>query len=356
MKRLIAAGAVAVLLLFAVMLLAYIETFDMNFTSALFASSNHHEIIAGGEFCSSPVRFLHANESRSRPVALASFPGSGNTWLRFLIEQGMRKFTGSVYEDEDFANAFGGEGSSNANTTCVKTHFPCPKCWTYQHCKGCAGSKPVTSAMTGPIPQANANIYLVRSPFDSFVAEFNRIRTGEHSGTLGPNAFTATPKRKSYETEYDKPTWNQFIAHRLPAYVESVEFYLGGGRQSVDDGVYVDASGKLAPTKLVFYERLKANPQVELKKIFRFLIQLYVDEGKPETFPEKAEEYAECSMQHNALTRFEFQRNKSRIYNPWLPAQVQLVCDTLGEAYWFSKVWGNCSEGLLQVQKEIYID
>ena len=34
------------------------------------------------------------------PIALASFPGTGNTWLRYLIESITGIFTGSVYNDE----------------------------------------------------------------------------------------------------------------------------------------------------------------------------------------------------------------------------------------------------------------
>ena len=33
------------------------------------------------------------------PTALASFPGSGNTWVRFLIESATGIFTGSRYKD-----------------------------------------------------------------------------------------------------------------------------------------------------------------------------------------------------------------------------------------------------------------
>jgi len=34
-----------------------------------------------------------------KPIALASYPGSGNTWLRFLIEGAGGVFTGSRYKD-----------------------------------------------------------------------------------------------------------------------------------------------------------------------------------------------------------------------------------------------------------------
>lgn len=33
------------------------------------------------------------------PVALASFPGSGNTWLRHMLESASGIFTGSRYKD-----------------------------------------------------------------------------------------------------------------------------------------------------------------------------------------------------------------------------------------------------------------
>ena len=33
------------------------------------------------------------------PIALASFPGSGNTWLRHMIEGSTGIFTGSRYKD-----------------------------------------------------------------------------------------------------------------------------------------------------------------------------------------------------------------------------------------------------------------
>lgn len=33
-------------------------------------------------------------------TALASFPGSGNTWLRYLIESVGGIYSGSVYDDE----------------------------------------------------------------------------------------------------------------------------------------------------------------------------------------------------------------------------------------------------------------
>jgi len=45
-----------------------------------------------------PLRFLPA-DSTLRPT-LVSFPGSGNTWVRHMIEQATGIYTGSMYPDE----------------------------------------------------------------------------------------------------------------------------------------------------------------------------------------------------------------------------------------------------------------
>ena len=48
--------------------------------------------------------------SRFSPTALMSFPGSGNTWMRHLIETATGFFTGSVYNDKGLhQNGFKGE-------------------------------------------------------------------------------------------------------------------------------------------------------------------------------------------------------------------------------------------------------
>lgn len=47
---------------------------------------------------------------RTSPVvALVSFPGSGNTWLRHLLEQGTGIYTGSIYCDHSLKALFPGE-------------------------------------------------------------------------------------------------------------------------------------------------------------------------------------------------------------------------------------------------------
>nr|XP_027208956.1 WSC domain-containing protein 2-like [Penaeus vannamei] len=65
---------------------------------------------------------------RAPLIAVASFPGSGNTWLRYVVEVLTGVFTGSVYHDEVLAiRGFWGErdGYRQGTTLLQKTHsFP----------------------------------------------------------------------------------------------------------------------------------------------------------------------------------------------------------------------------------------
>ncbi len=49
------------------------------------------------EWCRTPLALLPDPKHRL-VVALASFPGSGNTWLRYLVQQATGVMTGSVYK------------------------------------------------------------------------------------------------------------------------------------------------------------------------------------------------------------------------------------------------------------------
>jgi len=323
------------------------------------------------EVCNAPLRFLPAGKRRKNPVTLASFPGSGNTWLRFLIEQGSRVYTGSAYQDGALNETYPGEGMMGTDVIAVKTHYPCPNCWTFQKCPWCAGTLPVTADMTGIVKGADAAVFMMRSPFDALLAEFHRLRTGMHAGKLKPEAFSKVPSKKSYETEYDKPTWSQFINQRLVAYALAARTYLDHptearspqeaksdvGQRANDEFLasdrFVSRGGKL--TKLVFYEKLKADPYKELNSIFAFFQDIYESEGLKDSVLSPPALAAECSVYHNMhaqKSHFRWLRNNTEVFNPWKPAQVKQVCAVLGK-WWFKEVWGECMDGKLQIQRNL---
>ena len=88
-------------------------------------------------------------------VALGSFPGSGNSWVRELLESATGIYTGAVYCDGSYVAAgMIGEGVTTENVIAIKTHD-----WPY------AAKKRI---------KLDKAIYIVRSPFGSILAEHNR--------------------------------------------------------------------------------------------------------------------------------------------------------------------------------------
>uniref|UniRef100_A0A8C1MIM3 WSC domain containing 2 n=1 Tax=Cyprinus carpio TaxID=7962 RepID=A0A8C1MIM3_CYPCA len=95
-------------------------------------------------------------------VALASFPGAGNTWARHLIELATGYYTGSYYFDGSLYNkGFKGERDHwrSGRTICIKTHE--------------SGRKEIEAF--------DASILMIRNPYKALMAEFNR-KYGGHIG------------------------------------------------------------------------------------------------------------------------------------------------------------------------------
>ena len=88
------------------------------------------------------------------PTLLVSFPGSGNSWVRQLLEAATGIYTGSDRDcDVDYIEAgMLGEGIVSDSVIAVKFHLgPLPENWTFKKI-----------------------IYLIRNPYDTFVAEYKR--------------------------------------------------------------------------------------------------------------------------------------------------------------------------------------
>uniref|UniRef100_G3TTE9 WSC domain containing 1 n=1 Tax=Loxodonta africana TaxID=9785 RepID=G3TTE9_LOXAF len=121
-----------------------------------------------GAYCEvyqTPVQDTRCTDRRFLPakskvfVALSSFPGAGNTWARHLIEHATGFYTGSYYFDGTLYNkGFKGEKDHwrSRRTICVKTHE--------------SGRR--------EIEVFDSAILLIRNPYRSLVAEFNRKCAG----------------------------------------------------------------------------------------------------------------------------------------------------------------------------------
>jgi hypothetical protein len=115
----------------------------------------------------------------SRPnAALASFPGSGNTWLRYLLQQATGILTGSVYKDYGLLKSgFPAESVANSSVLLVKTHEWGSHVWN----------------------KFDKAILLVRDPAKAILAEFNR-QSGGHVGFASPDRYRRTKGKCKLET------------------------------------------------------------------------------------------------------------------------------------------------------------
>lgn len=103
-------------------------------------------------------------------AALASFPGSGNTWLRYLLQQATGILTGSVYKDYGLLKSgFPAESIANSSVLLVKTHEWGSHVWE----------------------KFGKAILLVRDPAKAILAEFNR-QSGGHVGFASPDRYKRT--------------------------------------------------------------------------------------------------------------------------------------------------------------------
>ena len=120
---------------------------------------------------------------RKHPVvALASFQGSGNTWVRHLLEQSTGIYTGSIYCDTTLKAAFPGEHVCSANVLVVKTHHPD------------STHLPKDVKLILKRNSFDKAIVLVRNPYDALVSEANRrwnvnVKAERHLGLAKESAF-----------------------------------------------------------------------------------------------------------------------------------------------------------------------
>lgn len=133
------------------------------------------------------------NGTNRHPVALASYPGSGNTWVRGLIQTVTGLCIGAIYCDTTLRkNGFPGESIRSGAAFLVKSHQTDPR-WegvVYDP------NAPFTYFKSlDHIPIYSGAVFILRNPFHAMVAEFKRqmwVLEGSpdnHVGTLGKEYF-----------------------------------------------------------------------------------------------------------------------------------------------------------------------
>ena len=145
-----------------------VNTAVNNFLYSL--SQSDFKKTAGNNYnCSSCLGQI--NEFQTIP--LLSIAGSGNTWIRFLIEQATGYSTGSVYNDKSLLKKFKGENAwpSQKQSIVVKAHV-WPRIINFLNETGQVG-----------VPGC---IFILRNPKDSLLAEYTRRLTNyNHTRAIG---------------------------------------------------------------------------------------------------------------------------------------------------------------------------
>ncbi|XP_072921420.1 sialate:O-sulfotransferase 2-like isoform X1 [Hemitrygon akajei] len=165
-------------------------------------------------------RFLPIRSKRL--VALASFPGAGNTWSRHLMELSTGYYTGSYYFDGSLYNkGFKGERDhwKSGRLICIKTHE--------------SGKKEIESF--------DAAILLIRNPYKALMAEFNR-KYGGHIGFAS-------------EAHWRGKEWPEFVRNYAPWWASHTLDWLKYGKEVL----------------VVHYEDLKHDLFNQLKKMVSIL-------------------------------------------------------------------------------------
>lgn len=106
---------------------------------------------------------------QSSLVALVSFHGSGNTWVRHLVEQATGIFTGSIYCDPGLKSVFPGESIVSGNVIVIKTH------------RSDSVELPDDVKLFTQKTSYDKAIVIVRNPYDALVSEANRRWNSKHS-------------------------------------------------------------------------------------------------------------------------------------------------------------------------------
>jgi len=252
---------------------------------------------------------MHFQEQVGGPLMLASFPGSGNTWARILIQEATRVYTGSIYHDESLVDYFKGERVRYSSVSVVKTHFPCPQCW------GNVGR------LSSGFKKNNIGaIFILRNPFDAFVADFKRRNAQNHTGNVDPSIFLTQE-------------WKEFVIKRTDIWTQHTKYYL---HSKVQGRRWLDEKGK--PAFLIYYENLVHDFENEIKLMMH---EIHLRPNEMST-----EETTYCAiLQHRNRTMGEkFHRKKpEKNIQAFSQIQKRAACHIFEfEHIWQTAIWGKC--------------
>ena len=131
------------------------------------------------------------NGSNRYPMGLASYPGSGNTWVRGLFQKVTGLCTGGIYCDVALRqNGYPGESIRSGATFLVKSHLIDPR---WEGVKYDSQSSFTYFKYREHVPVFSGGVFILRNPFHAMVAEFKREAwensSTHHTSSLGKEHF-----------------------------------------------------------------------------------------------------------------------------------------------------------------------
>lgn len=198
------------------------------------------------------------------PTAIHSFPGSGNTWLRYLIETVSGYYTGSCFKDSVLLkNGFAGERLSPKDfnrVVGIKSH----------NVDDATGEKQLFSMIRRH--HVSKCVILVRNPFHTFIAEFNRIHAkgkNKHTGTtIGTNSSFVNKFQNSDRMDINSWIDSGWVKSYLNSYkiCESPHTVATGFTRNDSNSDLVNHS-----SHVLLYEDLKKDLDRTLENTIRYL-------------------------------------------------------------------------------------
>ena len=139
---------------------------------------------------------LHRSPEFNMPVLLWSFPGSGNTYGRQLIEMVSGRATGSLYHDRELAQYFSAEmrpvttEAGCRGLSAVKIH-------------GTRYEAPWTDMLCGSSAVVSRAIFLIRHPFRAVLAEYERAIAYHEEFIVKPEARKKLERKQSNDRRHE---------------------------------------------------------------------------------------------------------------------------------------------------------
>ena len=218
-------------------------------------------------------------------TALVSYPGSGNTWVRYLIEGATGVFTGSVFDDTSLVGEghWGEERKWDDGSTIVqKTHHRALYLYKYEG-YGLKWKKEQVKGFGG------RGVVLVRNPYKAILSYWNFFNTKSHTSTAGQNTFQALK-------------FQDFVSTGAERWLELILDWTEFGQEVF----------------FIFYEDLVDDPVSEMRHLVNYL-GLKVSERR-----------LACISQH---LQGSFLRSEHQIINPFTSTQHSQIRAVINKAW-----------------------